>query len=82
MSKFTVTLPENRRTLKSITFPDGTIRPVKYMRDQIILFDDKGPGATYERSGDSVIIAPLESSEAASVVKAYLGRMGRVVASE
>lgn len=77
MNSFAVKLPENRKTLESVPFPDGSVRPVQYMRGGVILFADKGPGATYERSDNGVVITPLESSEAANVAKAYLGRVRR-----
>lgn len=58
---FEIELPENRRTLAEIVFPDGNTRAVQYMRDGVVVFADGGNNALYERSANrrTVTITPI-----------------------
>lgn len=80
---FKVELPSGQESLAEIIFPDGTKRGVRYMRDGIILFADKGPSATYERNDDGTVTIHTVSNrdEALAAATAYqakvLPRIGR-----
>lgn len=80
---FKVELPSGQRSLAEITFPDGEVRAVKYMRDGIILFADEGPSATYERNDDGTVMIHAISNrdEALAAAITYqakvLPRIGR-----